>query len=208
MASSIHSKSSSAAPQLGALLVILAIGGAAQAKDAAEMRAREQFRAGQSAYSSGEYEKALSAFSEAYGLQPVPGLLFNIAQCHRKLGNYERAAVFYQSYLELSPSSENSATVRALLSEVEASEKERKRRLIEQEKLERAKLLPAGSSPLQSALANKGQASQVVRQASDDSIFKKWWFWTGVSAIAVGSTVYLLAHSHSPDSTPGTLDAR
>jgi tetratricopeptide (TPR) repeat protein len=186
---------------------MLAVVGTALAEDADEMHAREQFRVGQTAYSRGEYAKALTAFSEAYGLQPAPGLLFNIAQCHRKLGNYERAAVFYRQYLELSPSSENSARVRALLTEVQASEKGRKRRAVEQ-----AKLLPvqptAGdpSSPLQKALSGNGTASEVVRPASDDTIFTKWWFWTGVSAIAVGSTVYLLANSHSPEPSFGAVN--
>src|SRR5260370_40929512 len=127
MDSSVHLKNKLAA--LAAVMALLTL--PAQAKDATEMRAREQFSAGQAAYANGRYEQALGAFSEAYGLQPVPGFLFNIAQCHRQLGTYERAAVFYQQYLDLSPSSANTATVRALLSEIEASEKESKRRLAE-----------------------------------------------------------------------------
>jgi tetratricopeptide (TPR) repeat protein len=198
-----------AAPALAALILLLALPALALARDLPEMRAREQFRAGQAAYANGQYERALGAFSEAYGLQPVPGFLFNIAQCHRKLGNYERAAVFYRQYLDLSPSTANTATVRALLNEIEASEKEKNRRLAEQEKLRRAVLrtTDVGASPLQSALGGNGRARGVAQPApSSDSIFTKWWFWTGVGVIALGTTTYILA-SHS-DSNLSAVHAR
>jgi tetratricopeptide (TPR) repeat protein len=208
MDSSIHLKNRRAAPALAALIVLLTT--PALAKDAAEMRAREQFRAGQAAYANGRYEQALGAFSEAYGLQPVPGFLFNIAQCHRQLGNYERAAVFYQQYLELSPSSANTARVRALLGEIEASEKERKHRLAEQQQKLRAVVdsTRAGPSPLQSALAPNHRDAKITQPApSGDSIFTKWWFWTGMGAIALGTTTYILA-SHLADPTPSAIHSR
>ena len=206
MDSSIHLKNKRAAPALAAVMVLLTL--PAQARDAAEMRAREQFHAGQAAYANGRYEQALGAFSEAYGLQPVPGFLFNIAQCHRQLGNYERAAVFYQQYLDLSPSSANTATVRALLGEIEASEKERKHRLAQQQRLRAILDTPTGPSPLQSALAgNRRDAGLTQPGPSGDSIFTKWWFWTGMGAIALGTTTYILAN-HMADPAPGAVHAR
>jgi len=203
MASLIRSQNSALA-RLVCLLAVVAAAMPALGRDAAEVRARDQFRVGQAAYAAGEYERALTAFSAAYGLQPVPGLLFNIAQCHRKLGNYERAAVFFQQYLYLSPSNENTSTVRALLIEAQAHEKERKRRLAEQEKLQRAKLQLSATTPLQASIAGGEKGGDVARSSSSsDSIFQKWWFWTGVGAVTVGSTAYLLARSRSPDSMVG-----
>ena len=203
MASLIRSQNSGSA-RLVCLLAAVAAAMPALGRDAAEVRARDQFRVGQAAYAAGEYERALTAFSAAYGLQPVPGLLFNIAQCHRKLGNYERAAVFFQQYLYLSPSNENTSTVRALLIEAQANEKERKRRLAEQEKLQRAKLQLSAADPLQASMGGSGPGGDVARSsASSDSIFQKWWFWTAVGAVTVGSTAYLLARSRSPDSVVG-----
>lgn len=207
MGSSIPLKNKSASPVLAAVIVLLAA--PVLAKDAAEMRAREQFRAGQAAYARGQYEQALGAFSEAYGLQPVPGFLFNIAQCHRELGNYERAAVFYQQYLDLSPSTANTATVRALLGQIEASEKERKRRLAEEQKLRAVPgITVAGPSPLQSALAGNRRSPELAQPGPPgDSVFTKWWFWTGMGAIALGTTTYILAN-HLADPTPGVMHAR
>jgi tetratricopeptide (TPR) repeat protein len=67
-----------------------------------EVQARAKFAEGNLSYDLGEFQKALAAYSEAYRLRPLPGFLFNIAQCHRQLGRPERAAFFYRRYLTLS----------------------------------------------------------------------------------------------------------
>lgn len=184
----------------------------AEARDAAETRAREHFRAGQQAYEARKYEDALKAFSEAYGLHPLPGLLFNIAQCHRKLGNYDRAAVFYQQYLELSRSRENFSAVRALLSEVQTADREQKRKNAE-EALRQRQIKLAGTADASRDLGLKEASASPGRQAplakpSGDSIFKKWWFWTGVGVLVAGTTAYLVASHHSSDPTLGTVNTR
>ncbi|HZI08474.1 MAG TPA: tetratricopeptide repeat protein, partial [Archangium sp.] len=67
-----------------------------------EVLARAKFAEGNLAYDLGEFQKALDAYSESYRLMPLPGFLFNIAQCHRQLGRPERAGFFYRRYLSLS----------------------------------------------------------------------------------------------------------
>src|SRR5262245_45682748 len=42
-------------------------------------------------YKLGRFEVALAGFEKAYEIFPAPGLLFNIAQCHRALRHWERA---------------------------------------------------------------------------------------------------------------------
>src|SRR5262245_49644213 len=66
----------------------------------AEKKARAHVTASQQAYNLGNFDEALKELEEAYKLKPVPGLLFNIAQCHRQLHNYERAAFYYNAYAE------------------------------------------------------------------------------------------------------------
>src|SRR4051812_5477676 len=67
----------------------------------------EQARAGsrqaQKAYDVGRFAEALEGFSKAYQLDPRPGILFNIAQCHRQLEDYESAAFAYRRYLAQYP---------------------------------------------------------------------------------------------------------
>jgi len=69
---------------------------------ARKAQAREKFTQGNEAYARGEFREALDAFDAAYRLAPLPGFLFNVAQCRRQLGSYERAAHFYRRYLSLS----------------------------------------------------------------------------------------------------------
>jgi hypothetical protein len=84
--------------------------------------ARRLAQAGQTAYDLGNFEEALQDFSKSYELAGKPGLLFNIAQCHRQLKNFERAAFFYRRFLSLSPDAENSDKVHELIKEMEGKQ--------------------------------------------------------------------------------------
>jgi tetratricopeptide (TPR) repeat protein len=66
----------------------------------------------------GNFEQALGEAEQAYGLDPLPQILFNIAQCHRALKHWEKAAFFYQRYLSKLPNAPNRPTVEDLLTEV------------------------------------------------------------------------------------------
>ena len=54
-------------------------------------------------YNVGHFEQALDLYSRAYQALPTPALLFDIGQCHRMLGNGERAIFFFQGYLRDKP---------------------------------------------------------------------------------------------------------
>lgn len=125
MQSSTHSRSErtrAAGALLLAALLVLPHG--AWALDAGagdtETRARQHFSDGTLAYDLGEFHKALKEYSEAYRLSPRPALLFNVAQCHRQLGEYGRAAFFYRRYLYLAGAdAPDAALAKDLLAEVE-----------------------------------------------------------------------------------------
>lgn len=125
MRSLIHSRSERVrSAGAWALVVLLVMPGLVQAAGTApgdaETRARQHFAEGTVAYDLGEFQKALQAYSEAYRLAPRPALLFNVAQCHRQLGQDERAAFFYRRFLHLSgQDAANAGLARELLAEVE-----------------------------------------------------------------------------------------
>jgi hypothetical protein len=48
-----------------------------------------------------------------------PPFLFDIAQCHRKLGNNKEALGFYRSYLRVAPNASNRAEVQKRISELD-----------------------------------------------------------------------------------------
>jgi len=62
-------------------------------------------------YDVGHFDQALDLYAKAYERYPKPALLFDIGQCHRLLGHYERAIFFYQGYLRGKPDAANRALV-------------------------------------------------------------------------------------------------
>ena len=68
-------------------------------KVAADVRARELFQKGDTAYAEGRYEEAHSAFQEAYDLSGRPQLLFNISNALERLGRYTEAVDALEKYL-------------------------------------------------------------------------------------------------------------
>src|SRR5437899_3114539 len=80
---------------------------------------RVEIKSAQTAYDLGQFDEALNHFSEGYRLDPLPGILFNLAQCHRQLGHWERAAFFYRRFLALAKDKPDEALVSELIAEVE-----------------------------------------------------------------------------------------
>ena len=85
--------------------------------DKATDEAKVRFDRGNVHYNLGEYEEALAEYKEAYRLRKLPGFLFNIAQCHRKLGDYQQAINLYNAYLNEVPNAPNRADVESLIAE-------------------------------------------------------------------------------------------
>jgi tetratricopeptide repeat protein len=103
-----------------AILLIAAPGrGAAAGKSESDKAARAHFQQAEKAFNLGNFEEALAAYQAAYAAKPLPGFLFNLAQCQRNLGNQERALFFYRRYLELEPQTPNRAVVEGLIAESE-----------------------------------------------------------------------------------------
>jgi tetratricopeptide (TPR) repeat protein len=91
---------------------------AAQADPAIE-RARSLYEKGQRQYELGHFADARQLFESAYEAKAAPALLFNIAQCHRKLGDLRNAASLYTSFLRADPENRSAQLARDLLQEVE-----------------------------------------------------------------------------------------
>ncbi len=70
-------------------------------------------------YDLGEYDAALQEAEQAYRLDPLPELLFNIGQCHRALQHWEKALFFYRRYLKKLPNASNAKEVAVLMAELE-----------------------------------------------------------------------------------------
>jgi tetratricopeptide (TPR) repeat protein len=84
---------------------------------AAEAKARSS--RGTNFYNVGRFKEALADYEAAYLAVQDPPFLFNIAQCHRKLGHNKEALDAYRSYLRVAPAAPNRAEVQKHISELE-----------------------------------------------------------------------------------------
>lgn len=64
-------------------------------------------------YKAGEYEDAIKLFKQAYELEQVPNLLYNIARCYEKLEKYNEAIKYYEQFV-VAPEVESEARKTAL----------------------------------------------------------------------------------------------
>ncbi|MGQ0505001.1 MAG: hypothetical protein ACT4TC_06740 [Myxococcaceae bacterium] len=184
--------------------------------DPAESHAKARFNEANKAYDLGQFEIALEAYSQAYRLKALPGLLFNIAQCHRQLGHFERAAFFYRRYLDLEKKPRDEETVRALLAEMEAKQKETLPIPGTTPKMAALSAPSAKTSSqrspgrLESSAAPTSAHPSVELAAREPPLTQRWYFWTGVGAGVVTVTGIILwaAQSRSGRPTLADINAR
>ena len=88
-------------------------------------RARAHFDLGKRYFEVDEYRRAIEEFKAAHIEEPDPAFLYNIAECHRHLGENRDAMVFYRRFLALSPANApQRATVEKRLAELQAKVRE------------------------------------------------------------------------------------
>jgi tetratricopeptide (TPR) repeat protein len=173
-------------------------------------KARAAFAEGRQHFDLGEYKDALESFKLAYRNFEDPKILFNIAQCHRQLGNKQEAVDFYRKYLNKVPDAPNREEVQATIEKLNAALA-----------AERA----SKSTPPQGTLGEPptGGAAQAENRAAPTPpttatasatektpAAKKWWVWTvvGGAVVAVGLGVGLgvgLSHGQPGTNFPAVM---
>jgi tetratricopeptide (TPR) repeat protein len=93
----------------------------AQSDDPHDREAQALFSAGRVAYTEGRFDAAPARFEEAYELSHRPGLLYNIAQCHDRLRQDERAIEVFERYLRDVPATEHRVEVEGRLTALRAA---------------------------------------------------------------------------------------
>src|SRR5438552_2518618 len=88
-------------------------------------KARKLVDHGRALHDKGDYARAIEMFKEAYVLAPSPGLLFNLAQAYRLMGNCDDAALMYHRYLDTQPAPEGKVLAEAHLATVERCKAQR-----------------------------------------------------------------------------------
>jgi tetratricopeptide (TPR) repeat protein len=115
---------------------------------------RTEMREAIAQYNMGYFKDALTRFESIYRRSGDARALFNIAQCHRKLGEPREAALNFRSFLRLNPDSPNAPMARELLAQADAAlQKEQQTRTTPAERATPkvsppgAASKPTGSSP-------------------------------------------------------------
>jgi tetratricopeptide (TPR) repeat protein len=191
-----------------------------------EAKAKALYKEGEAAYNLSQFEAALAKYSDAYKLKTLPGFLFNIAQCHKQLQQYERAAFFYGRFIDTSPpKAPNVELAKSLLEEMKqrdvaskeaAAKADEKKKADEDalakqkanDELKQVQLAPAEPMPQPTFVPPPAPPAVV---AQDEPVYTKGWFWGVVAGavvvVAAGTTVAVIVASPKPR-TPSLGDLR
>jgi hypothetical protein len=111
-----------------ALALVLGSFGSAQAEDpevARQRSFREQYERASRAYNAKDYAAAIPALQAAFAIQPLPQILFNIAQAYRRLDKFGPARAYFELYRSMAGElpRDVAATVQSNITEMEEREK-------------------------------------------------------------------------------------
>ncbi|MBL8914273.1 MAG: tetratricopeptide repeat protein [Archangium sp.] len=211
-------------------VALLLVAGVAHA-DEVEVRARAAALEGKKAFDTNDFVKAISKYEEAYRLKPAPGLLFNLAQSHRKAGHLDEALSYFKRYLETNPAKPQADAVETLITQTEAERaekeasaeqaakeaKEREARA-EQERLAKeasARALQVEHAKLAVKQAEAEAASRRLEleralQAQEAAkapppVYQRWWFWGAIGVVVAGAVTTSVAVATAPQPAPTTF---
>jgi tetratricopeptide (TPR) repeat protein len=149
----------------------------------------------QHTYDQGRFEEAAQIYATAYQREPLPGLLFNLGQCQRQLGDRARAAYFFHRYLDLAPKGRHAPVARALLEQLPTDRPTLEGR---EPPVSAASILTPPSKPER---ANRRILSSDIAGISSEAkipLHQRWWFWATVSAVTAGTLAAVVVSAASP----------
>lgn len=199
-------------------VVLLLAGRSARAADAKAEQARAHFQQGDTYFKLDKYANALQEFEQAYLAKQDPSFLYNIAQCHRLMGNRVEAVRFYKRYITDAPNAANRPVAEKHIRDLESA--------LGAEELTGPHVAPAPApggpapaspgampppspTPAQPALAlaappppppasDAALGAPPPSPSDDQPIYTKWWFWTAVGGVVVAGLVTALVLSRDP----------
>ncbi|HET6151141.1 MAG TPA: tetratricopeptide repeat protein [Polyangia bacterium] len=180
----------------------------AGAKNDARAQAKAMVDRAQVDYKLGRFQDALDGYRRAYELFQAPVLLFDIGQCHRNLGDLDKAIFFFEGYLreEDRPDPERRSLTTDLIAELRTEVQRQRAAAAVAAAPARAEAPPP--RPVRPRIRlqatddiRPGSTSLVARApqgspeppAQHRSIASRWWFWTaigGACALATGAAIY------------------
>ncbi|HZL16936.1 MAG TPA: hypothetical protein VFG23_04225, partial [Polyangia bacterium] len=97
----------------------LSAGQPARAADPRTESARQHSAEGDAYYKLEKYGNAIGEYEQAYLAKSDPSFLYNIAQCHRLMGQNAEALNFYRRFLKDAPNAPNRAVAEKHIKDLE-----------------------------------------------------------------------------------------
>lgn len=144
-----------------------------------DARARALFAEAREAYSSGDYQAAVTGFEEALELSGMGALYYNIGLAHDRLRHDEEAVAAYRHYLEEVPEADKRAEVEARIAAIEGA--------LEEDRAEAAELAAARER------AERTPETIVVREEAEESSNLGLWLGIGGGVLALAVVGIILA---------------
>ena len=193
--------------------------------------ARAHSQEGDAYYKLEKYANAIAEYEQAYLAKPDPSFLYNIAQCHRLMGQGPEAVKFYRRYIKDAPNAPNRAVAEKHIRDLEEASPRGTQPTPPAAPLAPPPAPSAASptepSPVVTPLASTPTSASgslspppptstpvsttpIVENGNPSSeseskpIYHKWWFWAGIGAAAiVGGIVIYAATRHDPSCPEG-----
>ena len=198
------------------LLVAIAVGAAAPATAAGagpDRPGRARFEMAETKFNLGRFAEAAVDYQAAYEAEPLPAFLFNIGQCYRNVGDYERAQFYFRRYVELAPRSQNRPDAEHLIAEMERLGEARGAAVTVPAATTAVSLAAPGAAGVGGEAAPAFAPS--IARAGDGGetrrpFYRRPWFWVGGAAVvaAAAVTVGILATRDDRQPSLRTIDAR
>jgi tetratricopeptide (TPR) repeat protein len=205
-----------------ALLALAAVAPAEEADPELVAKVRARYQSATTHYNLSEYREALADYTEAYRMRPDPVFLFNIAQSYRQLGEFEKAARFYRTYLREKPDAPNRAAVERFIADADAAlarqQAERQPTAVAAPELKPTPAAAPEPSPAPPRQAEPPIAPVVAAPATESPppVRSRAWLW-GVAgaagaivvgtALGVGLGLGLSSGNGAPESRLGAMMA-
>jgi len=190
--------------------------------------ARAHSQEGDAYYKLEKYANAITEYEQAYLAKPDPSFLYNIAQCHRLMGQGPEAIKFYRRFLKDAPTAPNRPVAEKHIRDLEDAPPGTQSSPATSSPGTSSRPLPIAPAPVSVIPSTEPPASSPAPGLSplaptsaqvsttpaveigttstppeSQPIYSKWWFWTGVGAVLVGGIILVAALSNRDPSCPG-----
>lgn len=156
-----------------------------EAQNESRERARILVRTGDTNYRLARFKEALDNYREALVLRSHPGIIFNIAQCYRQLGDWDQALFYYRLYLSEAERRVKGTTpsyVEEVLEHIRAIQARKEQALKEAEAQKAAEAL---------ALAKKQEAEQREAEAASRRKAEARRATVALGGVPLGARVFI-----------------